>query len=634
MKFVFNPFTGNLDAVSSSASEIGITLPLTAANGGTGVANGASASLTLPNAATTITGGGTLALGGFTLTVPATGTVDLLGTAQTITAHKSIGANGNVSNPGQLLLPGDVITSTLSLEEEYTGNPTGLDYIDGLMNFTLVNPSTSSASTYVYGIDTRVYTKPANNKELGALVGVDGTVWHRGDGAIAVLTGLGFFAVNSGAGAVNSMYGISAGVTHDGTGLVDYVTAISVSTTVTGSSLGVYGLWIDPVTGGSDENYAIYTNAGNVRFGGALQLANYTSNGFVKTSGGNGTLTIDTASYASLSAANTWTAAQFIDGSADAIQLRVQANATQTTNPAIGTFEKSDGTVFAKFNGDARIAFGQATVFSDTEVCIWSTATNRKPLAIRAITGQTATLLQFQDNSGNELAAFKSDGSFQVGSSVAGSTFSIYNSTGQAHIKRTSTNEAGITLFNDTASSGGQMRGLNAGGLRFTNQGATTEWAQFDTNGNFGVGVTPAVRAHYVRTTTTANAVLEVERVEARVSTASTGASAGFGASTTWYGESATDGNNRQMGQVDFSWATATDASRKARGTFTVYDTAAREAIRIEASGTAAMIGLYGVAAVAQQAGIADADGTLADITTKFNALLAKLETLGAIGVA
>jgi hypothetical protein len=46
------------------------------------------------------------------------------------------------------------------------------------------------------------------------------------------------------------------------------------------------------------------------------------------------------------------------------------------------------------------------------------------------------------------------------------------------------------------------------------------------------------------------------------------------------------------------------------------------------------MIGLYGVAAVAQQAGIADADGTLADITTKFNALLAKLETLGAIGVA
>lgn len=87
----------------------GVTL-LPAANGGTGVANGAnttltmanaafsllgggaSSSLTLPNAATTITGGGTLALGGFTLTVPATGTAALLGTANVFTAGQTISA--------------------------------------------------------------------------------------------------------------------------------------------------------------------------------------------------------------------------------------------------------------------------------------------------------------------------------------------------------------------------------------------------------------------------------------------------------------------------------------------------------------------------------------------------------------
>jgi hypothetical protein len=36
-------------------------------------------------------------------------------------------------------------------------------------------------------------------------------------------------------------------------------------------------------------------------------------------------------------------------------------------------------------------------------------------------------------------------------------------------------------------------------------------------------------------------------------------------------------------------------------------------------------LGLFNVAPVAQQAGIVDADGALADITTKFNSLLAKL---------
>lgn len=85
----------------------GVTL-LPAANGGTGVANGASStltlanaafsllgggassSLTLPNAATTITGGGTIALGGFTVTIPATDTVAMLGVANTFTQTQSV----------------------------------------------------------------------------------------------------------------------------------------------------------------------------------------------------------------------------------------------------------------------------------------------------------------------------------------------------------------------------------------------------------------------------------------------------------------------------------------------------------------------------------------------------------------
>ncbi len=121
--------------------------------------------------------------------------------------------------------------------------------------------------------------------------------------------------------------------------------------------------------------------------------------------------------------------------------------------------------------------------------------------------------------------------------------------------------------------------------------------------GKLGLNITaPAVRLHTVETTTTTNAALEVARLEARVSTASTGSSAGFGPQVTLYGESATDTNYRQMADLTATWATATDASRKARVVLNAWDTAAREALRVEASGSAAMIGFLGASAVARPA--------------------------------
>jgi hypothetical protein len=49
----------------------------------------------------------------------------------------------------------------------------------------------------------------------------------------------------------------------------------------------------------------------------------------------------------------------------------------------------------------------------------------------------------------------------------------------------------------------------------------------------------------------------------------------------------------------------------------------------LESNGTAALLSFFGVNAVARPAAIANADGTLADLTTKFNTLLATLRTLG-----
>lgn len=123
------PSSGTLTNCTLPAS--GITGTLAAAKGGTGVANGASCTLTLPNAATTITTGGTLALGGFTLTVPATGTAALLGTANVFSVNQTIS--------------GAPAASTAALLFSAALNTSGT----GTTNFpnVLIQPSAATAAT-------------------------------------------------------------------------------------------------------------------------------------------------------------------------------------------------------------------------------------------------------------------------------------------------------------------------------------------------------------------------------------------------------------------------------------------------------------------------------------------------------
>lgn len=70
------------------------------------------------------------------------------------------------------------------------------------------------------------------------------------------------------------------------------------------------------------------------------------------------------------------------------------------------------------------------------------------------------------------------------------------------------------------------------------------------------------------------------------------------------------NGTDRNAADTRISWATATDASRKARQQFVIYDTAAREYFRGEASGSAAMIGFFGSAAAVKQAITGVSSGT------------------------
>lgn len=80
----------------------------------------------------------------------------------------------------------------------------------------------------------------------------------------------------------------------------------------------------------------------------------------------------------------------------------------------------------------------------------------------------------------------------------------------------------------------------------------------------------------------------------------------------------------REMANIDATWADSTDASRKARLVLSAYDTAARECIRAEASGTAPMLGFYGVAATARQVLATGAGATVDNVITA-------LQTLGLV---
>jgi hypothetical protein len=153
--------------------------------------------------------------------------------------------------------------------------------------------------------------------------------------------------------------------------------------------------------------------------------------------------------------------------------------------------------------------------------------------------------------------------------------------------------------------------------IHFGTQGTDHSYFNVPFGTNLGVGITsPGAKLHVVAETTTTNAVQEVQRIEARVSTGSTGSAAGGGTGLACYAETATDGTNQQQGLVSTSWATATNASRKAKMSLSAYDTAARLGLEIEASGTEPMLGFYGVTPIARAVLATGAGATVDNVIT------------------
>lgn len=73
---------------------------------------------------------------------------------------------------------------------------------------------------------------------------------------------------------------------------------------------------------------------------------------------------------------------------------------------------------------------------------------------------------------------------------------------------------------------------------------------------------------------------------------------------------------NQNMFQVESTWVDVTHASRKARTIFYEYDTTSRECLRMEASGSAAMLGFFGASAVARPSSTGETVGFTAGAGT------------------
>jgi len=146
-----------------------------------------------------------------------------------------------------------------------------------------------------------------------------------------------------------------------------------------------------------------------------------------------------------------------------------------------------------------------------------------------------------------------------------------------------------------------------------------------DTNNRLGVGTSaPAspIDINVLDAGTTTQVVTLLGRHR------STGAP-GVGFGSTWRFQAETDNhtNANQFG-ITTTWQTATNGSQKARVQGFVYDTAAREFIRGEASGTAPMIGFLGAAAIARTA-LPAAATDAATTQTLANAIRTMLINLG-----
>jgi hypothetical protein len=275
-------------------------------------------------------------------------------------------------------------------------------------------------------------------------------------------------------------------------------------------------------------------------------------------------------------------------------------------------------------------------------------------IALRVVS-TTNIAIQGESSSGSAVVGNSSSGSGVYGDSLSsygvngtsGSSWGVfgYSSTGIGAVGRSNgTGGIGVKAsVSSPATTALQIDGgiVDGGSQRYTAMGN----ASADTDGLNRITADGRYLLSGAATTLTLNNAT-TNAVDAMFTLAhnSTGtAAAGFGSRMLWALESSTTAD-QTAATDDVAWVVATHASRTARRTLSVYDTAARECVRLEASGSAPLIGFLGANAAARVAHVADAktDYTTGDLDSeseviaalntangKINSILATLETFG-----
>ncbi len=167
--------------------------------------------------------------------------------------------------------------ATGKLISTITANSTSGDDEGLALIFSRAQPG-SSGDIYAATLDS-IMTDGSNGTGSGAVVGAKITGTLSGLGDVDDIGGAWLNAETSGAGtgAVARMYGARASITRDSSGIKTITDARVVYVQgITGTGLDVittaYGIYINSIIEGATENYAIFTNGGRVRFGGALSV--------------------------------------------------------------------------------------------------------------------------------------------------------------------------------------------------------------------------------------------------------------------------------------------------------------------------------------------------------------------------
>jgi hypothetical protein len=136
-----------------------------------------------------------------------------------------------------------------------------------------VNPATAPVSLVDYhGLDVNQYGSSANINSNTGFYAVEGRSSYEGTGVMLKSVGVYGLAKNSAAGNTTEAMGMQAWVQNTGSGTMVSGTGLYIQPALNSGGGNIttnYGLRIGDQTAG-DTDYAIYTGAGNVRFGGPI----------------------------------------------------------------------------------------------------------------------------------------------------------------------------------------------------------------------------------------------------------------------------------------------------------------------------------------------------------------------------